>query len=99
MDAKLLEERTVFKVGAPAWVERIRFATDFQMPADADVRWSDQLQPDDFSVGRPFSGVCRGNFLVIVIRAVYPWVELPYSCERLASRSVFVGSQNQLINK
>src|SRR2546430_16616154 len=57
MNAKLLEERTVFKVGPPAWVERVRFAPDFQMPPDTDFDWVDQSQPDCFSVRQPFSGI------------------------------------------
>ena len=63
VEAELFEERTVFKVGTPAWVERIGCAPDFQMPTDADVRWPDQLQPDGFSVGRPFSRVRREHIL------------------------------------
>ena len=59
MNAKLLEERTVFHVGTPARVERVRFAPDFHMTPDADFRWVHQLQPERFPAGRPCSGVCR----------------------------------------
>jgi NAD-dependent DNA ligase len=46
MNAKLLEERTVFHIGTPARVERVRFAPDFHMTPDADFRWVHQLQPE-----------------------------------------------------
>src|SRR5664279_1402743 len=59
MNAKLLEERTVFHIGTPARVERVRFAPDFHMTPDADFRWVHQLQPERFPAGRPYSGVCR----------------------------------------
>ena len=59
MDAELLEERTLFKIGVPARVERVRLAPDSGMPTDADDDWVYQSEPDDFSVGRPFAGVCR----------------------------------------
>ena len=59
MNAKLLEERTVFHVGTPARVERVRFAPDFHVTPDADFRWVYQLQPERFPAGRPFAGVCR----------------------------------------
>jgi len=59
MNAKLLEERTVFKIGAPAQVEWVRVAPDSEVPTDADGDWVYQSKPDDFSVGRPFSGVRR----------------------------------------
>jgi len=36
MNAQLLEERTIFKIGAPARVERIRLPPDSGMPTDAD---------------------------------------------------------------
>ena len=64
MDAKLLEERTVFIIGPPSWVERIRCAPDFGMPTDAGVRCFVQLLPDDFPVGRPRSGIC-GEFVSV----------------------------------
>jgi hypothetical protein len=35
MDAKLFEERTIFKVGSPARVKRVGFRPDFHMPLDA----------------------------------------------------------------
>jgi hypothetical protein len=57
MNAKLLEERTVFHIGTPARVERVRFAPDFHMTPDADFRWVHQLQPERFPAGRPCSGV------------------------------------------
>src|SRR5437773_9794691 len=63
MNAKLLEERTVFKVGTPARVERVRFAPDFHMPPDADFDRIHQSQPDYFSVRQPFSGINREHFL------------------------------------
>ena len=63
MNAKLLEERTVFKVGTPAWVEWIRVAPDFQMTPDAGFRWVHQLQPHRFSVWHPFSGINREHLL------------------------------------
>ena len=63
MNAKLLEERTVFKVGPPARVEGVRFSPDFQMPPDTGFRWVHQPQPDRFSVRHPFSGVNREHLL------------------------------------
>ena len=63
MDAKPFEERTVFKVGTPARVERIRFAPDFQMPPDADFSRVHQLQPDWFSIRHPFAGIDREHSL------------------------------------
>jgi hypothetical protein len=51
MNAKLFEERTVFKVGTPAWVERVRCAPDFDMTPNADFSWVHQLQPERFSRG------------------------------------------------
>src|SRR6266571_624913 len=63
MNAKLLEERTVFKVGPPARVERVRLSPDFQMPPDADFDWVDQSQPDRFSIRHPFAGIDREHFL------------------------------------
>ena len=63
MNAKLLEERTIFHVGTPARVERIRFTPDFHMTPDAGLRWVYQLQPERFPAGRPFAGVCREHAL------------------------------------
>ena len=59
MSAKLFEERTVFKVGTPARVERVRCAPDFDMTPDADFSWVHQLQPERFPAGRPFTGIDR----------------------------------------
>ena len=63
MNAKPFEERTVFKVGTPTQVERIRVAPDFQMPPDAGLDWVDQSQPDRLPVRRPLSGINREQAL------------------------------------
>jgi hypothetical protein len=57
MDAKLFEERTIFKVGTPARGKRVGFRPDFHMPLDADFGWVDQPQPDGASIRHPFSGI------------------------------------------
>ena len=49
MNAKLFEERTVFKVGPPTQSERVGRAPDFGMTADSGVGCFIQLPPDDFS--------------------------------------------------
>src|SRR5579862_2994250 len=59
MNAELLEERTILKVGTPARVKRIRFAPGFDVTPDSDFGWVYQLQPERFPAGRPFAGVCR----------------------------------------
>ena len=63
MNAKLLEERTVFHIATPARVERIRLATDFHMTPDTDFSRIDQLQPERFPAGRPLFRVCREHLL------------------------------------
>jgi len=64
MKTPLFEERTVFKVGSPARVERVGVAPDFEMPTDSDIRWSHQLPPDRFSVRHPlWSKRGRGSTL------------------------------------
>ncbi len=63
MNAKLFEERTVFKISTPTSVERICLAPDFQVPTDTDVDWIDQSQPDWFPVRQSLSGVYSEHVL------------------------------------
>ena len=57
MDAKLFEERTVFKVVVPLRVERICLRPDFDVTPDFGFGRINQPRPDGFPRRRPFARV------------------------------------------
>ncbi len=59
MNAKLLEERTVFKVVVPLRVERIRIRPDLDVTPDFGFGRINQPRPDGFPRWRPFVCVRR----------------------------------------
>ena len=56
MNAKLLEERTVFKIGPPARVEWVRCAPDAEMPTDADKCGNQQPEMNHLFESQHLSG-------------------------------------------
>src|ERR1700679_468971 len=59
MNAKLFEERTVFKVAVPLRVERIRIRPDLDVTPDFGFGRINQPRPDGFPRRRPFARVRR----------------------------------------
>lgn len=59
MNAKLPEERTVFKIVVPLRIERICLRPDLDVPLDSGLGWFHQLQPNGFPLQRPLASVCR----------------------------------------
>ena len=59
MQAELFEERTVFKIWAPARVEWIGLCFDFQVPSNDRLVGQNQLQPNDLTIRGPLADIRR----------------------------------------
>ena len=86
MNAKLLEERTIFKVAVPTWVMRIRLRSDLHVWPGSGFGRVHQLQPNRFSRRRPFAGIRRKPPALSSNRMP---VSPEYPTERLAAMSAF----------
>ena len=76
MNAELFAERTFCKIFVPVWIERICLRPDFQVPPDFGVAGINQLQPNEFPLRRPFSGIRRKRPLAradgVEVTILYP---------------------------